>query len=164
MYRKLQSLLPEFTIEPVTMNNLSAYESVFYNNREYYCLTDGHPATRDICEDTICGDALYHVHSIGISQNGQAVSFISVLDGYPDANTLYIGLLLVDERFKRQSIGTSIVKALFTAAADLKFKNVRLSVQENNIGGLNFWIKLGFYEIDRCACDGFDNLSMKYDI
>ena len=96
--------------------------------------------------------------------DGQPISFLSILDGYPDADTLYIGLLFVDERFKRKSIGTSIMTALFTAAADSKFKNLRLSVQENNISGLNFWKKKGFNEIDRCTCDGFDNLSMKYDI
>lgn len=80
MYEKLQTLLPKYTIEPVTMESLSTYESVFYNNKEYYCLTDGHPATRDICEDTIRGFAPYKTHSIGISQNGQAISFISILE------------------------------------------------------------------------------------
>ena len=53
---------------------------------------------------------------------------------------------------------------LFTIAADMNFKTLKLSVQENNISGLNFWKKMGFYEIDRCTCDGFDNLSMEYDI
>lgn len=33
MYQKLQSLLPEFIIEPVSMDNLSAYESVFITVR-----------------------------------------------------------------------------------------------------------------------------------
>lgn len=51
MYQMLKALLPEFTIEPVTIDNLSDYESVFYNKKEYYCLTDGHPATREICEE-----------------------------------------------------------------------------------------------------------------
>ena len=47
MYQKLQALLPEFLIEPVTIDNLSTYEIVFYSNEEYYRLTDGHPATRE---------------------------------------------------------------------------------------------------------------------
>lgn len=62
------------------------------------------------------------------------------------------------------SIGTLIIKALFSVASDLKFNNLQLSVQENNVSGLAFWKKLGFYEIERCTCNGFDNLSMKYDI
>ncbi len=164
MYEKLQALLPKFVIEPVTMDNLSTYEPIFYSNVEYYYLTDGHQATRELCEETICEYPPYKVYSIGVSQDGQAISFLSVLEGYPDTDTLYVGLLLVDEKFKRNSIGTSIIKALFTIAADMNFKNLRLSVQENNIIGLKFWKKMGFYEIDRCTCNGFDNLSMKYDI
>jgi len=164
MYTKLQVLLPEFMIEPVTLVNLSTYEPIFYSNDEYYYLTDGHSATRELCEDTICDYPPYKVYNIGVSQNAQPISFLSILEGYPDADTLYIGLLLVDGKFKRKSIGTTIMKALFTIAADMNFKNLKLSVQENNISGLNFWAKMGFYEIDRCTCDGFDNLSMKYDI
>ena len=164
MYQKLQVLLPEFIIEPVTIDNLSAYETVFYSNDEYYLLTDGHPAKRELCEDTLSDYPPYKVYSVGVSQNKQAVSFLSVLEGYPDADTLYVGLLLVDEKFKRKSVGTTIMKALFAIAADMNFKNLKLSVQDNNISGLNFWKKIGFYEIDRCTCDGFDNLSMKYDI
>lgn len=164
MYKKLQALLPEFMIEPVTLANLATYEPVFYSNDEYYYLTDGHSATRELCEDTLCDYPPYKMYSVGVSQNGQPISFLSILEGYPDADTLYIGLLLVDGKFKRKSIGTTIMKALFTIAAEMTFKNLKLSVQENNISGLNFWKKLGFYEINRCTCDGFDNLSMKYDI
>ena len=56
------------------------------------------------------------------------------------------------------------LQALLQIAMDLQFKNLQLSVQENNISGLSFWKKMGFYEIDRCPCNGFDNLSMKYDL
>ena len=164
MYKKLQALLPNFIIEPVTIDNLSTYEPIFYSNDEYYYLTDGHRATRELCEDTLCDYPPYKVYSVGMSQNGQAISFLSILEGYPDADTLYIGLLLVDEKFKRKSIGSTIMTVLFTIAADMNFKTLKLSVQENNISGLDFWKKMGFYEIDRCICDGFDNLSMKYDV
>ncbi len=164
MYKKLQALLPNFIIEPVTIDNLSTYEPIFYSNDEYYYLTDGHRATRELCEDTLCDYPPYKVYSVGVSQNGQAISFLSILEGYPDADTLYIGLLVADGKFKRKSIGSTIMTVLFTIAADMNFKTLKLSVQENNISGLNFWKKMGFYEIDRCTCDGFDNLSMKYDI
>ena len=164
MYQKLQAFLPEFMVEPVTIDNLSTYEPIFYSNEEYYRLTDGRRATRQLCEETLCDYPPYKVYRVGVSQDGQAISFLSVLAGYPDADTLYVGLLLVDEKFKRKSIGTTIMKALFAIAADRNFKTLKLSVQENNVSGLNFWKKIGFYEVNRCACDGFDNLSMKYDV
>lgn len=164
IYRKLQALLPKYTVESVTMANLSEYEAVFYSNEEYYYLTDGHPATRKDCEDTICLFAAENVHSIGVSRNGKAIAFMSILERYPNTETLYVGLLLVDKKFQRQSVGTMLMKALLSVADDLKFQNLRLSVQSNNISGLTFWKKLRFYEVSRCICNGFDNLSMKYDI
>ena len=36
---------------------------------------------------------------------------------------------------------------VFIIAANLKFKNLQLSVQENNISGLNFWKKMGFMKL-----------------
>ena len=164
MYLKLQERLSEFTVEPVTMENLSFYEGVFYSNEEYYLLTDGSPATRETCEDTIDNFPPYQVYSVGVSRQEESVAFLSILDGYPDVETLYIGLLLVDEKYKRKSVGTLITKAILAIASELGFKNLKLSVQDNNLSGLNFWRKMGFYEKDRCACDGFDNLSMQYDI
>ena len=50
MHQKLQDLLPEFVVEPVTMDNLSTYEPIFYSNEEYYYITDGQPATRELSE------------------------------------------------------------------------------------------------------------------
>ena len=164
IYRKLQAILPKYTFETVTVKNLSPYENIFYSNKEYYELTDGRSATRKDCEDTICLFASENTHSIGVSQNGKALAFMSILEKYPDAETLYVGLLLVDKKSQQQSVGTMLMKALFSVAEDSGFQNLRLSVQSNNVNGLAFWKKLGFYEISRCVGSEFDNLSMRYDI
>jgi len=61
VYQKMQELLSEFTVEPITAANLSDYEAVFYNNKKYYYLTDGRPATKEICEASIAGYESYDV-------------------------------------------------------------------------------------------------------
>ena len=80
MYFKLQERLPEFTVTRVTMENLSFYESIFFSNEEYYRLTDGNPATRKTCEDTIDSFPPHQVYSIGISRQEEAVAFLSILN------------------------------------------------------------------------------------
>ncbi len=165
MIQKLQSYLSEYTVEIVSLSNLNRYESVFYSNEEYYRLTDGHPATRKDCVDTIeYGVDDSSSYNIGISQNGEPVAFLSVITRYPQMTTLYIGLLLIHKNFKQQSIGTKIISALRKIAHQLNFSDMQLSVQDNNIAGYSFWKKVGFYEIAVCACDGFNNLSMKCEI
>ena len=164
MLNRLKSVLPEYGFEYVTTKNLSLFESVFYSNPEYYILTDSHPATKKDCIDTINFEIPERVRSIGVTREDDAVAFVSVIEGYPVAETYYIGLLLVDERYKRQHIGSQIVRAMITVASGMGFKNVCLSVQDNNVVGTQFWKKLGFYETGRCKGTGFDNLSLRYDI
>lgn len=165
MIQKLQSYLSEYTVEIVSLSNISRYESVFYSNDEYYLLTDGHPATRKECVDTIeYGMDDSSAYNIGVSKNGEPVAFLSVITGYPQMTTLYIGLLLIHENFKRQSIGTTIISALHKIAYQLNFSDMQLSVQDNNIAGYSFWKKVGFYEIAACTCNGFNNMSMRCEI
>lgn len=165
MIQKLQSYLSEYTVEIVSLSNINRYESVFYSNEEYYRLTDGHPATRKECVDTVeYGAVDSSIYNIGVSKNGEPVAFLSVITGYPQTTTLYIGLLLIHEHFKRQSIGTKIISALHKIAHQLNFSDMQLSVQDNNIAGYSFWKKVGFYEIASSNCNSFNNLSMKYDI
>ncbi len=165
MIQELQCCLSEYTVEIVSLTNISTYESVFYSNEEYYRLTDGHPATRKDCVDTIeYGADDPSTYTMGVSKNGEPVAFLSVIAGYPQTTTLYIGLLLIHDNFKRQSIGTKIISALRKIAHQLNFSDMQLSVQDNNIAGYSFWKKVGFYEIASSNCNSFNNLSMKYDM
>lgn len=163
-YGKLRELLPGFTVEPVTLENLHRYEAIFCGNTDYCHITDGRPATKQDCIETIEMVAEFadgRGHSIGFSLNGEAVAFMSCLEGYPDAETAYIGLFLMDERYKRRHIGTQIVQAMLETARVSSFHAVRLSVQDNNISGCAFWRKLGFEAVASCDGEGFCNLSMK---
>ncbi len=163
-YEKLKCALPEFTTEPVTLANLNKYESVFYSNKEYYMITDGHPATKQDCIDTIEYADHYPAgmcYCLGFSKDKQAVAFLALLEGYPEAETLYIGLFLIDEQFQRKSIGTKIIKTVIDEAFCSGYTALKLSVQENNVSGYPFWKKMGFEAVDKTECDGFYNFSME---
>ena len=166
LYLKLKPRLPEFNIELVTLDNLDRYENIFYCNSEYYLITEGHPATKRDCMETIQygndfpKDMCY---CIGFSLKDKAVALLSILEGYPETDTLYIGLFLVNEDFKRKSIGTEIIGALIDEAFNTKYNSIKLSVQDNNISGCSFWHKLGFQITQKCDCNNYFNLSMKLE-
>lgn len=164
LYLNLIPRLPEFNIEVVTLDNLYHYENIFYSNREYYLLTEGHPAAKQDCIETIqYGNDFPEdmCHCIGFSLKGEAVAWLSVFEDYPEINTVYIGLFLMNEKFKRKSIGTKIISALIEEAFNTKYNTVKLSVQDNNISGCSFWRKLGFQITEKRDCGHFFNLSMK---
>lgn len=160
----LQYCLPEFIIEQVTLENLIKYENIFYSNKEYYMITDGHPATKQDCVDTIEYAKKYPsgmCYCLGISKEQQTVAFLSLLEGYPESSTLYVGLFLIDKRFQKNSIGTRIMNAVIDDAFSLGYTTIKLSVQDNNVSGYPFWKKLGFKAVKKTKCDGFNNISME---
>lgn len=111
LYLKLKPRLPEFNIELVTLNRLNYYEDIFYCNQEYFLITDGRLATRQDCIETIeygknFPEDMYYC--IGFSLNGEAIALLSIFEGYPEADTLYIGLFLMKEKFKQKLIGTKL--------------------------------------------------------
>lgn len=160
----LQNSFPEFTIEQVTLENLNKYENIFYSNEDYYMITDGHSATKQDCVDTIEYAKNYPsgmCYCLGFSKGQQPVAFLSLLEGYPEASTLYVGLFLIDRRFQKNSIGTKIMNIVFEDAFSEGYTSIKLSVQDNNVSGYPFWKKLGFKAVKRTKCDGFNNISME---
>ena len=167
LYEKMQLRLPEFIIEQITMNNFERHEEIFYCNKEYYVLTDGQAATKNTCIETIkyCPNDFptEHVYNIGLLYNYKPVCALFALYGYPDEKTLYIGLFLMNEEFKKQGIGTKVIKALLDSFSNSVIARVCLSVQDNNLSGCRFWNNLGFEIVNRNMCEGFINLSMQYN-
>ena len=158
--------LNEYAIEPITINNLDKYEDVFYCNEEYYIITNGHPATRTDCIETIeysIDDiSKNNIHNIGFCKNNEAVACLFLIEGYPCADILWLGLFLVHNKYKRKHIGSKCIKALIDSLKETSIKCIRLSVQDNNISGLSFWKHLGFSIIAEAKCENFKNLTMEY--
>lgn len=160
----LHNSFPEFTIEQVTLENLNKYENIFYSNEDYYMITDGHPATKQDCVDTIEHAKNYPTgmcYCLGFSKEQQPVAFLSLLEGYPESSTLYVGLFLIDKRFQKNSIGTKIMTVVIDDAFSSGYTSIKLSVQDNNASGYPFWKKLGFKAVKKTKCDGFYNISME---
>ena len=100
-------------------------------------------------------------YCLGFSKGQQPVAFLSLLEGYPESSTLYVGLFLIDKRFQKNSIGTKIMNTVFEDAFSEGYTSIKLSVQDNNVSGYPFWKKLGFKAVKRTKCDGFNNISME---
>lgn len=127
-------------------------------------MTDGHLATKQDCIETIKYENNFPedmCYCIGFSSNDEAIALLAILEGYPEADTIYIGLFLMDEKFKRKSIGTKIISSLIDVSFHAQYHSIKLSVQDNNISGCSFWRKLGFKTTKKCDCDNFCNLSME---
>ena len=81
----------------------------------------------------------------GVERGGRMVGCVDVVRGYPDAQTAYVGLLLVAEPFQRQGIGRAAYRALESVIRSWRTcVRVRLAVVATNEAVIPFWSKLGF--------------------
>ena len=55
-------------------------------------------------------------------------------------------------------------QALIDSLKETEIKNIRLSVQDNNVSGLSFWKYIGFSVVKKTECGSFVNLTMEYVI
>lgn len=163
-YDNFKMRLRDFDVNIVTLDNLNEYENIFYCNEEYFLITDGRFAIKQDCIDTIEYSQNFSdnkAYCIGFTYQNTPVAFLSIIEEYPEKETLYIGLFLMNDSFKRKRIGTKIITSLINEAFKSNYNTLQLSVQDNNMSGYSFWESLGFKIIDRTKCAGFYNLSMK---
>ena len=91
-------------------------------------------------------------------------SYVGVIDyllGYPSKKTVFIGLLLIDDHYKGQKIGSQVVNDLSDKWHKEGYENVRLGVLVSNTSAFSFWKKQGFKIVERSktypvTADSFD--------
>ena len=162
IFDKVQDRLTGFKVEAVDLKNSGKYENIFLSNTDYYMITDGRPATYKDCLETIEYAKDFPIgYSIGFKKGSDVIAFLSFFECYPEENVCYIGLFLVDKRFRKHSYGTQIINALIDVVFSSGYTSVKLSVQDNNVSGYSFWRKMGFECVDTTQCNGFNNISME---
>jgi len=88
-----------------------------------------------------------HIFSWGyiIKYEDQPIGIVGVYNCQPGIK-LYITLAIFVERFRNRGLGSSVIRALISSlrAADI-CRYVFVEVKKDNIQGLSFWQKNGFY-------------------
>jgi len=79
-----------------------------------------------------------------VIEDGQPVGIVDVIDGYPRAATMFIGLLAIVEGRQGNGIGRAVVRELESyARTRWRASRMRLAVVATN-PVVGFWDKMGF--------------------
>jgi ribosomal protein S18 acetylase RimI-like enzyme len=96
----------------------------------------------------------------GVWVDGELVGVLDLLLRYPDQETVYLGLLLIDRRWQGQGIGAAACQALEqeVPARWPWARRLRLSVVRTNDQVLGFWRRMGFAETGEIRPWRYDKL------
>ncbi|AZQ41653.1 GNAT family N-acetyltransferase [Streptococcus periodonticum] len=124
---------------------LSLYES----NPLYFQHCPPEPNLASVKEDMLRlpeGKAKADKFYVGFWNNSKLVAVMDFVYAYPDEETVFIGLFMVDQAYQRKGIGSQIVTealAYFTK----NFRKARLAYVKGNPQSRHFWEKQGFKPI-----------------
>jgi len=74
----------------------------------------------------------------------EIIGFMETYMGYPDEDTLWIGMFVIDAQHQRNHYGHEIISNLKTLYTKYPFSKIGVGVSLKNWKGLQFWHKLGF--------------------
>lgn len=78
---------------------------------------------------------------------GKLAGFFDLYHGYPDDDTVWIGMFLIREELQGKSFGFEAVNSICKECKRSGWKSIGLGVHLKNWKGLRFWSKNGFNEI-----------------
>lgn len=147
----LTRMLPEYRLRSIGEDTFSDLFHLEESNAHYFAYEQDHPLTYD----EAIGDILemppeispQQKWDIGFYRGGKMLAVLDWAEGYPEADTVWVGLFMVDAGYARQGIGREIIEAFCHAARENRFGRVRLGCIAENAEGAAFWNKMGFISV-----------------
>ena len=84
-----------------------------------------------------------------VSFNDEILGVVDYITGYPERNTVFIGLFIIKNNKHRQGFGRKIFNYIENLFKSEGFLKIRLGVITDNEIGFSFWKKQNFKEIER---------------
>lgn len=81
---------------------------------------------------------------VGFFQNGDLIAILDLILNYPNADTAFIGLFMVDRAIQGKGIGSQIMGSLSGYLRALGYSRIRLAFAKGNPQSEAFWKKNGF--------------------
>ncbi len=86
-------------------------------------------------------------HYKGVKYEKEIIGVIDFVMEYPEFDSVYIGLLMIDKKFQGCGHGKRIIKNFEDEVKEKGFKRIRLGVLQDNRSGLVFWKNNEFKKI-----------------
>jgi len=114
----------------------------FEENYIFKCLTDG-----DLPPMDSASKEKYCLKSIYLKESNNIIGFIDIYYGYPNLQTLWISIFVLDRNIQNKGFGQEVIEALTKDAIDTNYNKIGLAVQLKNWKALRFWTKAGFSKV-----------------
>ncbi len=173
----MESVEDGLILKTINSSNLLDVFKIYQSNQAYFKLKGESQITLDLLKtDQEARPPQKKGRTTNYIKRFEAISwhqsYVGVIDyllGYPSKKTVFIGLLLIDDHYKGQKIGSHVVTDLSDKWQKEGYENVRLGVLVSNTTAFSFWKKQGFKIVEKSktypiTADSFDVWIMERSI
>lgn len=151
---QIEKLSDSYTIRRLTGADVPMLYAWMLRNDQYFRYCGGSTTPERVRQDlTLCppGTTPAQKHYVGFFDAGTLVAVMDLIDGYPDADTAFIGFFMMNRELQGQGTGTAIVRDVLAALRALGYTAVRLGIDKENPQSNHFWRKNGFTVLREAA-------------
>ncbi len=151
---QIEKLSDSHTIRRLTDADVPMLYAWMLRNDQYFRYCGGSTTPERVRQDlTLCppGTTPAQKHYVGFFDAGTLVAVMDLIDGYPDADTAFIGFFMMNRELQGQGTGTAIVRDVLAALRALGYTAVRLGIDKENPQSNHFWRKNGFTVLREAA-------------
>ena len=121
--------------------------ALYRSNPQYFAAMNSDAEIEGVRSDLVAlpdGKGPEDKHYLGLYDGDRLAAVIDLIERYPDAQTIFIGLFMVDAAWQGQGLGSRIVRECLNGFAREGYARVRLGYVEGNAQSEAFWKKNGF--------------------
>lgn len=151
---QIEKLSDSYTIRRLTDADVPMLYAWMLRNDQYFKYCGGSTTPERVRQDlTLCppGTTPAQKHYVGFFDADTLVAVMDLIDGYPDADTAFIGFFMMNKDLQGQGTGTAIVREVLAALHALGYTAVRLGIDKENPQSNHFWRKNGFAVLREAA-------------
>lgn len=165
-----QRVQEKYIIESLHIEeNLQEIFSLCQTCTEYFYLETGKAPTLDdagnILTELPPNKTLSDKHVLGLyNEKTTLIGLIDIVEAYPDAKTWFLGLLLVDMKYREKGLGKDFFQVVCKCAYECGAGFIKIGVIADNHGAQVFWPKLGFVKEKQVVMDREDGRRNVIDV
>lgn len=151
---QIEKLSDAYTVRRLTDADVPMLYAWMLRNDQYFKYCGGSTTPEHVRQDlTLCppGTTPAQKHYVGFFDADTLVAVMDLIDGYPDADTAFIGFFMMNKNLQGQGTGTAIVRDVLAALHALGYTAVRLGIDKENPQSNHFWRKNGFTVLREAA-------------
>ena len=136
-----------YSLRRLTKEDAGEIVGLMEDNSLYYAHSGGECSVEAVYRDLEAlppGKSIGEKYYLGYFERGYLIAVLDFIDGYPDADTAYIGFFMLDKCMQGRGLGTALMEKLCLYCGELGYKQVMLGWEKSNPQSSRFWRKLGF--------------------